>query len=91
MKTPILKSRRFWTAIVTLVINIVVFVISHYVSDIQISELLLKVVLPGIDTIAGILIVAFTVEDVVLIKSDYEKFKAVKNVEETIAWNERNK
>lgn len=82
MKSSVLKSRRFWTAIVTLVVNIVVFVVSHYVADAQISELLLKVVLPGVDTVAGILIAAYTVEDVALIKSDYEKFKSDRSVEE---------
>lgn len=82
MKDPILKSRRIWTAIITLIVNIATFVIAHYVNDPQISELLLKILLPGLDTIAGILITAFTVEDVALIKSDYEKFRSEKSVEE---------
>lgn len=88
MKTPILKSRRLWTAVITLVVNVVTFIVAHYVNDPVISELLLKTLLPGIDVIAGILIAAFTVEDVALIKSDYEKFKSENSVKESRAWSE---
>ena len=74
----VLKSRRFWTAIVAVVINLVTFVVSHYIGDPTLKELSI-ILIGGITTIAGILIASYTVED-------QANIKAAANDRETAAY-----
>jgi hypothetical protein len=64
----VLKSRRFWTAVVGIGLNIITFVVSHYIGDPTLKELSV-ILIGGITTIAGILIASYTVEDQANIKA----------------------
>jgi hypothetical protein len=57
----VLKSRRFWTFVVAQLVAIATFVFSHYV---LVSPDLLALVISTVEGLAGILIAAYTVDDV---------------------------
>lgn len=80
------KKPQLWTAIVTLIVNLVAFVVTTWVSDPSVKELVIKILLPGLDTIAGILIVAFTADDVARIRAQTEITKAEFSVKEAEAY-----
>jgi hypothetical protein len=77
----VLKSRRLWTAIVGVVLNIATFAVGHYLGDPTMQEFS-YILIGGITTISGILIASYTVEDVANIKADGA-------VNEARAYNER--
>jgi hypothetical protein len=56
-------SRRFWTLIITAVVDIATFTLSHFVSDPFYAELA-KMVMLSFTTIGTLLIAAYTVDDV---------------------------
>jgi hypothetical protein len=61
------KSEALWTAIVTLIINVVTFIVANYVPDPKMVELI-RIIIVGGDSVAAILIAAFTVKDVAAMK-----------------------
>jgi hypothetical protein len=77
----VLTSRRFWTAVVGIGLNIITFIVSHYVGDPVMKELSV-ILIGGITTIAGILIASYTVED-------NAKIKAAQADRDTVAYLSR--
>jgi len=59
---PVLKSRRFWTAVSTVVINVATFVAATYLPSPDTKQLA-TIVIGGVTTVGAILIASYTVED----------------------------
>lgn len=67
-KDPILQSRRFWTAIMTLIIDLVTFAVAHYVPDPNMQQMA-TMLIGGVTTIGGLLIASYTIEDHAIISN----------------------
>jgi branched-subunit amino acid permease len=63
MKTPLLKSRRFWTAVLDAVVSLVSVVVSLQFSP-EVQKLVLTIV-ATLQPVFMIVIAAFTVDDIV--------------------------
>lgn len=72
----VLTSRRFWTALIAMIINIATIVIGIYVKDPDFTKLAIAA-LTGLDTLAGIVIALFTVDDTRLNVAQVNAKKAV--------------
>ena len=62
---PILQSRRFWTAVMDMIVSIVLYFISTFYPT---QADMIKFLIGAIQPVAVILIAAFTAEDVASIK-----------------------
>jgi hypothetical protein len=79
MATPILKSRRFWTAVVTAIVSTVLYLIGQYDPEqLPLTKTLLEIWLP----LGLTLIAAFTAEDVATINADAKKHVANQSLAE---------
>lgn len=63
----LLKSRRFWMAVLDTVVSIAGFVVAHYVPDPNTADLI-KFLVVSLQPLFVTIIVAFTVEDVTAIR-----------------------
>jgi hypothetical protein len=77
--TPIWKSRQFWTAIVDAVVSLILFFVGQYYPA---SLEAVKFVIAALQPVVAILIIAFTVEGVALIKAESAQYQADVNWEE---------
>ena len=75
MGVSILKSRRFWTAVMDMVISLVLYFVSTFYPS---QADMIKFVIGAIQPVAVILIAAFTAEDVAALHSAALKYQADK-------------
>jgi hypothetical protein len=80
MSNPIWKSRRFWVSILDIVITLSLYFVAKYVPG-AIDDV--KFVMLALQPLALALIIAYTVEDINLIKAEAEKHVALLSLEET--------
>lgn len=59
----VLTSRRFWALVVDGVVTIAMFVLTNYISDPKMLELS-KIIVGFVSSVAGVLVVSYTVEDI---------------------------
>jgi hypothetical protein len=80
MSNPIWKSRRFWVSILDIVITLSLYFVAKYVPG-AIDDV--KFVMLALQPLALALIIAYTIEDVNLIKAAAQKQVALTSLEET--------
>ncbi len=81
MNVPIYKNKALLTAVAALVLNIAAFVVANYLPDPKLVELA-KIVLVGLDSVAGILIANFAVETNAQSKVEIAKIQAQSRLQE---------
>ena len=59
----VLTSRRLWALVVDGVVTIAMFVLTNYISDPKMLELS-KIIVGFVSSVAGVLVVSYTVEDI---------------------------
>jgi len=70
-KTPLLQSRRFWTALLDALISITLFVVSNYLSPQDQSTV--KFIVLTLQPVILALIISYTTETVALIRYSQDK------------------
>jgi hypothetical protein len=73
MNVPILHSRRFWTAVVDMIVSLALYFVSQFYPS---SAEMVKFTIVAIQPVVVILIAAFTTEDVASINADAVKHTA---------------